>query len=69
MQALHPQIGALKNVVVLVLPYLTPQLSVVGHRAGVQRDRNLWLCDDRKGNSPEYQQFLSIFPNETAALS
>ena len=29
MQALHPQIGALKNVVVLELPHLTPQLYVV----------------------------------------
>ena len=42
-------------------------VSVVVHRSGVQRDRNLWSCDDRKGYSPEDQQFLSIFPNETAA--
>ena len=33
----------------------------------VQRDRNLWSCDHRKGYSPEDQHFLSIFPNETAA--
>ena len=44
-----------------------PALSIVVHRSGVQRDRNLWSCDDRKGYSPEDQHFLSIFPNETAA--
>ena len=43
-----------------------PALSVVVHRSGVQRDRNLWSCDDWKGYSPEDQHFLSIFPNETA---
>ena len=37
-----------------------PALSVVVHRSGVQRDRNLWSCDDRKGYSPEDQQFLNI---------
>ena len=44
-----------------------PALSVVVHRSGVQRDQNLWSCNDRKGYSPEDQQFLSIFPNKTAA--
>ena len=44
-----------------------PACSVVGHRSGVQRGRNLWSCDNQKGYSPEDQQFFSIFPNETAA--
>ena len=44
-----------------------PALSIVGHRLGVQRHRNLWPCDDWKGYSPEDQNFLSIklFPTET----
>ena len=42
-----------------------PALSVVVHRSGVQRDRNLWSCDDWKGYSPEDQQFLSIFQQLT----
>ena len=29
-----------------------PTLSI-GYRSGVQRDRNLWLCNDRRGYSPE----------------
>jgi len=32
-------------------------------QVGVQRDRSLWSCNDRKGYSPEDQ---SIFPKETA---
>ena len=36
---------------------LGPALSVVVHKSGVQRDRNLWSCDDRKGYSPEDQHF------------
>ena len=32
--------------------------------SGVQRDRNLWSCEDRKGYSPEDQCFLSISPEK-----
>ena len=35
-----------------------PALSVVGHRLGVQRDRNPWSCDDWKGYSSEDQCFF-----------
>ena len=39
------------------------------NRLGVQRDRNLWSCDDWKEYSPEDQPFFfSIFPNETTAV-
>ena len=33
--------------------------GVVVHRSWVQRDRNLWSCDDRKRYSPEDQHFLA----------
>ena len=35
-----------------------PALCVVGHGSGVQRDRNPWSCEDRKGYSPEDQWFF-----------
>ena len=35
-----------------------PALSVVGHGLGVQRDRNPWSCNDRKGYSSEDQCFF-----------
>jgi len=34
---------------------------------GVQRDQNLWSCDDRKVTPLKTSNFISIFPNETAA--
>ena len=37
---------------------LEQSLSVVGHGSGVQRDRNPWSCEDRKGYSPEDQYFF-----------
>ena len=35
-----------------------PALSAVGHRSGVQKDQNLWSCDDWKGYSLEDQNFI-----------
>ena len=45
-----------------------PSLSVVVHRLGVQRDRNLWSCDDQKGYSPEDQQFFEHISKRNSSL-
>ena len=42
-----------------------PHSQAVGHGSGVQRDRNPWSCEDRKGYSPEDQYFLSISPKNS----